>query len=66
MFEKLLYQQISKGKSQSAQNTTHMDNPICKEIIMKTNLSHEHLAKGSTHASRVKPNVIHLYFNKSM
>ena len=32
---------------------------------MKTNLSHEHLAKGSTYAPQVKPDVIHLYLNKS-
>ena len=34
--------------------------------MTKTNPSHEHLAKGSTHAPQVKPDVIYLYLNKSM
>ena len=34
--------------------------------MTKTNLSHEHLTKGSTYAPRVKPDATHLYFNKSM
>ena len=34
--------------------------------MMKTNLSHEHLAKGPTHAPLVKVDVIHLYLDKSM
>ena len=34
--------------------------------MTKTNLSHEHPVKGSTHAPRVKPDVIHLYVNESM
>ena len=47
-------------------NTAHLDNPICKVINDKSNLSHEHLAKGSTYAPRMKPNASHLYLNKSM
>ena len=79
MSEKLLCRRTSKGKSQSVyimahlkenlkvhESTTHLDNPICKVAMTKTNLSHEHLAKGSTHAPRVKPDAIHLYLNKSM
>ena len=34
--------------------------------MAETNLSHEHLAKGSTHAPQVKSDVIHLYLNKSI
>ena len=56
----------SKSKSQSVQNTTHPNNPIYKVTMAKTNLSHEHLAKRSTQAPRVKPDAIHLYLNKSM
>ena len=79
MSQELLCQRISKSKSQSVyivthlkvnlkvhKNTAHMDNPIYKVINDKSNLSHEHLVKGSTHAPRVKPYVIHLYLNKSM
>ena len=79
VFEKLLCQRTSKGKSQSVyimahlkanlkvhESTTHLDNPICKVTMAETNLSHEHLAKRSTHAPRVKPDAIHLYLNKSM
>ena len=79
MSEKLLCLRISKGKSQSvdivahlknksqgAQNTAHLDNPICKVTMAETNMSHEHLAKRSTHAPRVKPDAIHLHLNKSM
>ena len=47
-------------------NIAHLDNPICKVNNDESNLSHEHLAKGSTYAPRVKPDVIHLYLNKSM
>ena len=47
-------------------NTAHLDNPICKVINDKSNLSHEHLAKGSTYAPQMKPNAIHLCLNKSM
>ena len=47
-------------------NAAHLDNPICKVTMTKTNLSHEHLAKGSTHTPRVKPDAIHLYLNKSI
>ena len=79
MSEKLLCRRTSKGKSQSVyimahlkenlkvhESTTHLDNPICKVAMTKTNLSHEHLAKGPTHAPWVKPDAIHLYLNKSM
>ena len=79
MSKKLLCRRISKGKSQSvyivvhlkkksqsAQNNAHLGNPIYKVTMTKTNLSHEHLAKGSTHAPREKPSVIHLYLNKSL
>ena len=48
------------------ESTTHLDNPICKVAMTKTNLSHEHLAKRSNHAPQVKPDAIHLYLNKSM
>ena len=77
--EKLPCWRISKGKSQSVyimahlkenlkvyESTTHLDNLICKVTMAKTNLSHEHLAKRSTQAPRVKPDAIHLYLNKSM
>ena len=47
-------------------NTTHLDNLICKVTMTKTNLSHEHLGEGSTHAPRVKLDVIYLYLNKSI
>ena len=47
-------------------NTTHLDSPISKVTNEKSNLYHEHLVKGSTHAPRVKNDVIHLYLNKSM
>ena len=47
-------------------NAAHLDNPICKVTMMKTNLSHEHLAKRPTHAPLVKADVIHLYLDKSM
>ena len=79
MSQELLCQRISQSKSQSVyivthlkvnlkvhKNTTHLDNPIWKVINDESNLSHEHLVKGSIHAPRVKPNVIHLYLNKSM
>ena len=79
MSHKLLWQQTSRGKSRSVyivthlkeklkvhENTTHLDNPIHQIINKENNLSHEHLAKGSIHAPRVKPDVIHLYLNKSM
>ena len=79
MSEKLLCQRTSKGKSQSVyimahlkanlkvhESTTHLDNPICKVTMAETNLSHEHLAKRSTHAPQVKSDVIHLYLNKSI
>ena len=79
MSEKLQCQRTSKGKSQSVyimahlkanlkvhESTTHLDNPICKVIMAETSLSHEHLAKRSTHAPRVKPDAIHRYLNKSM
>ena len=79
MSQELLCRQISKGKSWSVyvathlkanlkvhKNTAPLDNLICKVINDKSNLSHVHLVKGSTYASRVKPNVIHLYLNKTM
>ena len=79
MSNKLLWGQTSKCKSQSVyivthlkenlkvhQNTAYLDNPICKVINDEINLSQEHLVKGSTYAPRVKPDVIHLYLNKSM
>ena len=79
MSQELLCQRISKSKSQSVyivthlkaylevnKNTAHLDNPICKVINDKSNLSHEHLAKGSTYAPQMKPNAIHLCLNKSM
>ena len=47
-------------------NTAHLDNPTRKVINDESNLSHEHLAKGSTYAPRMKPDVIHLCLNKSM
>ena len=47
-------------------NTTHLDNLICKVINDESNLSHEHLAKGSTYAPRMKLDASHLYLNKSM
>ena len=34
--------------------------------MTKANPSHEHLARESTHAPWVKPDVIHLYLDKSM
>ena len=43
-----------------------MDNLIYKVINNENNLSHEHLVKGSIYAPRLKPDVIHLYLNKSM
>ena len=79
MSQELLCQQISKGKSRSVyiathlkanlkvhKNTTHLDSPISKVTNEKSNLYHEHLVKGSTHAPRVKLDVIHLYLNKSI
>ena len=79
MSHKLLWRQTSRGKSQSVyivthlkeklkvhENTTHLDNPIHQIINEENNLSHEHLAKGSTHAPQVKSDVIHLYLNKSI
>ena len=47
-------------------NTTHPDNPICKVINDKSNLSHEHLTRGSTYAPQMKLDASHLYLNKSM
>ena len=77
MSQVLLCRQISKGKSQSVyiatylkenlkvhKNNAHLDNPICKVINDESNLSYEHLAKGFTHAPRVKLDAIHLYLNK--
>ena len=70
MSHKLLWRQTSKCKSwsvyhnsfentsKSEQNTTYLDNPIRKVINDESNLSHEHLAKGSTYAPRMKPDVI--------
>ena len=70
MSHKLLWGQTSKCKSwsvyhnsfentsKSEQNTTYLDNPIRKVINDESNLSHEHLAKGSTYAPRMKPDVI--------
>ena len=55
-----------KANLEVLKNTTHLDNLICKVTMTKTNLSYEHLAKGSTHAPRVKPDVIHLYLYKSL
>ena len=79
MSHKLLWWQTSRGKSWSVyilthlqenlkvhENTTHMDNLICKVINDESNLSHEHLVKGSNYAPRMKPDAIHLYLNKSM
>ena len=63
---KCVYRGSSKSKSQSTQNGAHQDNPICKVTMAETNLSHEHLAKGSTHAPQVKSDMIHLYLNKSI
>ena len=79
MSEKLLYRRISKGKSRSVyipthlkatlevhKNTARLDNPTDKVTMTKTNLSHEHLAKGSINTPRVKLDVIQLYLKKTM
>ena len=79
MSHKLLWRQTSRGKSWSVyilthlkenlkvhENTTHLDNLICKVINDESNLSHEHLVEGSTCALWMKPDVSHLYLKKSM
>ena len=47
-------------------NIAHLDNPIYKVINDENNQSQENIAKGSTHAPRLKLDMIHLYLNKSM
>ena len=79
MSQELLCQRISKGKSRSMyiathlksnlkmhKNIAHLDNPIYKVINDENNQSQENIAKGSTHAPRLKLDMIHLYLNKSM
>ena len=79
MSRKLLRRRISKYKYQSMYIVARPKEnlkvhkilliwitPICKVTMTKTNLFHEHMAKGSTHAPWVKPGVIHIYLNKSL
>ena len=62
-----MYRNSSKSISQSARkNTAHLDNSIRKVVNDKSNLSHQHLVKGSTYAPQMKPDAIYLCLNKSM
>ena len=65
----ILYQTSEDGIADTIKPRLESAGANCTRIKIineENNLSHEHLAKGSIHAPRVKPDVIHLYLEKSM